>query len=249
MMKKLGTKLISSTLLFSMLVYFTTPVMAYTKEESVYSKLDNNGYVYKTTVSNHLKNTEKAELLQDISDLMNIENVSGDQEFKEENGNLIWKAEGEDIYYQGNTEKELPIECKITYKLDGKEISKEDILGKNGLVKVTLEFTNKEKRQVTINGKLETMYVPFVVGIGTVVDNENNKNIEISSGKVIDNGNKTIIFGVALPGMQESLGINKDTLEIPDSVEFSMEAKDFEMNEIYCFATPKLIDDKDIEIL
>ena len=248
MMKKLGTKLISSTLLFSMLAYFTTPVMAYTKEESVYSKLDNNGYVYKTTVSNHLKNTEKAELLQDISDLMNIENVSGDQEFKEENGELIWKAEGEDIYYQGNTEKEIPIECKITYKLDGKEISKEDILGKNGLVKVTLEFTNKEKRQVTINGKLETMYVPFVVGIGTVVDNENNKNIEISSGKVIDNGNKTIIFGVALPGMQESLGINKDTLEIPDSVEFSMEAKDFEMNEIYCFATPKLIDDKDIEI-
>ena len=189
-MKKIGTKLISSTLLFSILAYSALPVMAYTKEESVYSKLDSNGMVYQTTVSNHLKNTEKSELLKDISDLMNIENVSGDQEFSEENGKLIWKAEGEDIYYQGNSNKELPIECKITYKLNGEEISKEDIIGKSGVVKIKFEFTNKEQREVLINGKMQTMYVPFVVGMGTVIDNENNKNIDITNGKAIDNGNK-----------------------------------------------------------
>ena len=248
MMKKMGTKLISSTLLFSMLAYSSAPVLAYTKEESVYSKLDNNGIAYQTIVSNHLKNTEKSELLKDISDLMNIENVSGNQEYEEDNGRLIWKAEGEDIYYQGNSKKELPIECKISYKLDGQEISKEDIIGKSGFVKVIFEFTNKEQRKATINGKEETMYVPFIVGLGTVIDNENNKNIEISGGKVIDNGNKTFVFGVALPGMQESLGIDKNTIDIPNSIEISMEAKDFEMNEIYCFATPKLIDEDDLEL-
>ena len=248
MMKKMGTILISSTLLFSMLAYSAAPVLAYTKEESVYSKLDNNGIAYQTIVSNHLKNTEKSELLKDISDLMNIENVSGNQEYEEDNGRLIWKAEGEDIYYQGNSKKELPIECKISYKLDGQEISKEDIIGKSGFAKVIFEFTNKEQRKATINGKEETMYVPFIVGIGTVIDNENNKNIEISSGKVIDNGNKTFVFGVALPGMQESLGIDKNTIDIPNSIEISMEAKDFEMNEIYCFATPKLIDEDDLEL-
>ena len=248
MMKKMGTILISSTLLFSMLAYSSAPVLAYTKEESVYSKLDNNGIAYQTIVSNHLKNTEKSELLKDISDLMNIENVSGNQEYEEDNGRLIWKAEGEDIYYQGNSKKELPIECKISYKLDGQEISKEDIIGKSGFVKVIFEFTNKEQRKATINGKEETMYVPFIVGMGTVIDNENNKNIEISGGKVIDNGNKTFVFGVALPGMQESLGIDKNTIDIPNSIEISMEAKDFEMNEIYCFATPKLIDEDDLEL-
>ena len=247
-MKEIGTKLISSTLLFSILAYSALPVMAYTKEESVYSKLDSNGMVYQTTVSNHLKNTEKSELLKDISDLMNIENVSGDQEFSEENGKLIWKAEGEDIYYQGNSNKELPIECKITYKLNGEEISKEDIIGKSGVVKIKFEFTNKEQREVLINGKMQTMYVPFVVGMGTVIDNENNKNIEITNGKAIDNGNKSMIFGVALPGMQESLGINKNTIEIPSTIEISMETKNFEMNEIYCFATPKLIEEDDIEL-
>ena len=247
-MKKMVTKLISSTLLFSMLAYSAAPVLAYTKDESVYSKLDNNGIAYQTIVSNHLKNTEKSELLKDISDLMNIENVSGNQEYEEDNGRLIWKAEGEDIYYQGNSKKELPIECKISYKLDGQEISKEDIIGKSGSAKVIFEFTNKEQRKATINGKEETMYVPFIVGIGTVIDNENNKNIDISSGKVIDNGNKTFVFGVALPGMQESLGVDKNTIDIPNSIEISMEAKDFEMNEIYCFATPKLIDEDDLEL-
>ena len=248
MMKKMETKLISSTLLFSMLAYSAAPVLAYTKEESVYSKLDNNGIAYQTIVSNHLKNTEKSELLKDISDLMNIENVSGNQDFEEKDGEIIWKADGEDIYYQGNSKKELPIECKISYKLDGQEISKEDIIGKSGFAKVIFEFTNKEQRKATINGKEETMYVPFIVGIGTVIHNENNKNIEISSGKVIDNGNKTFVFGVALPGMQESLGIDKNTIDIPNSIEISMEAKDFEMNEIYCFATPKLIDEDDLEL-
>ena len=247
-MKKMVTKLISSTLLFSMLAYSAAPVLAYTKDESVYSKLDNNGIAYQTIVSNHLKNTEKSELLKDISDLMNIENVSGNQEYEEDNGRLIWKAEGEDIYYQGNSKKELPIECKISYKLDGQEISKEDIIGKSGFAKVIFEFTNKEQRKATINGKEETMYVPFIVGIGTVIDNEKNKNIEISSGKVIDNGNKSFAFGVALPGMQESLGVDKNTIDIPNSIEISMEAKDFEMNEIYCFATPKLIDEDDLEL-
>ena len=247
-MKKLGKKLTSGIILTSMFLSSAAPVFAYTKDETIYSKLDGNGNTYQTIVSNHLKNTEKSELLKDITDLINIENVGGNQELEEKEGKMVWKANGEDIYYQGNTQKELPIECKITYFLDGKEISKEEIAGKSGLVKVKLEFTNKEKREVTINGKLENMYVPFVVAVGTVFNNENNKNIKITNGKLIDNGNTTMAFGIALPGMQESLGISKDTIEIPTSVEISMEVKDFEMNEIYCFATPKLIDESDLDI-
>lgn len=248
MNKKFGKKITACVLICDMMIYLSTPLLAYTKDESVYSKLDANGKVYKTTVSDHLKNTENLNLLKDLSDLVDIENVSGDQELKEENGTLIWDAQGEDIYYQGSTEKELPIKCKITYRLNGKEIDKENIVGKSGNVKITLEFENKEKRKVTINGKEETMYVPFTVVMGTIIDNEKNKNIEITNGKIIDNGNKTIAFGISLPGMQESLGISKDEIEIPNKIELSMKAKDFEMKEIYCFATPKLIEENELDV-
>lgn len=246
-MNKKIIKITSIALLGSMFCY-TLPVFAYTKEESVYSKLDGNGVVYQTTVSEHLKNTEKEKLLKDFSDLMNIENVSGNQELEKNNNSLTWKAEGDDIYYQGNSTKELPINCKIKYELDGNEIAKEEIIGKSGKIKVTLEFINNEKREVNINGKKETMYVPFVVGVGTIIDNENNKNIEITTGKVIDNGNKTIAFGLAMPGMQESLGISKSKIEIPTKIEILMDAKDFEMSEIYCFASPKLLEESDLNL-
>lgn len=240
-------KVVSILLLGTMFTY-TLPVLAYTKEESVYSKLDANGKTYQTIVSDHLKNTEKESVLQDLSDLMNIENVSGDQELKQENNTLTWKAEGEDIYYEGETEKQLPIECQVTYELDGEETSKEEIVGKSGNVKITLHFTNHEQREVTINGRRQTMYVPFVVGVGTILDNENNKNIEITNGKVIDDGTKTMVAGIAMPGMQENLAISESQFEIPESVEISMEAKDFESNAIYIFATPKVLEEKDLDV-
>lgn len=246
-MNKKITKIVSTALLGSM-CFYTLPVFAYTKEESVYSKLDGNGSVYQTTVSNHLKNQEKETLLKDFSDLMEIENTSGNQEVERKNQELTWKAEGEDIYYQGKTEKELPIKCKIRYELDGKEISKEEIVGKSGTVKVILEFVNKEKKEVTINGKKETMYVPFVVGVGTILSNETHKNIEVTTGKVIDNGNKTMVFGMAMPGMQESLGIATNKIEIPSKVEMTMEVEDFEMGSIYIFATPKILEENDFDV-
>ncbi len=241
-------KKVVSTILLGTMFTYTLPVLAYTKEESVYSKLDANGKAYQTIVSDHLKNTEKESVLQDLSDLINIENVSGDQELKQENNTLTWKAEGEDIYYEGKTEKQLPIECQVIYELDGEEVSKEEIVGKSGNVKITLHFTNHEEREVTINGKRQTMYVPFVVAIGTIIDNENNKNITVTNGKIMDDGTKTMVFGVAMPGMQENLAISESQFEIPESVEISMEAKDFESNAIYIFATPKVFEEKDLDI-
>jgi len=244
-MKNLGKKITTSILLCSMLCY-TMPILAFTKDETVYSNLDGNGNVYQTTVSNHLKNTEGENILKDLSDLMNIENVNGEQKLEKNGNTLIWEANGEDIYYQGTTEKELPIECKVIYSLNGEEISKEDIKGKTGKIKITLEFTNKESRKVYINGKQKTMYVPFTVACGTVINNEKAKNIEVVNGKAIDNGNKTMVFGIALPGMQESLGISKNKVEIPTTVSIEMEAREFELGEIYIFATPKVIEDEDL---
>ncbi len=246
-MKNLGKRITSGVLLCSVLCY-TMPILAFTKDETVYSNLDGNGEVYQTTVSDHLKNTDGENILKDLSDLMNIENVNGEQKLEKEGNTLVWEANGEDIYYQGTTKKDLPIECKVKYSLDEEEISKEDIKGKTGKVKITLEFTNKEARTVNINGKQKTMYVPFTVACGTVINNEKAKNIEVTNGKAIDNGNKTMVFGIALPGMQESLGISKNKIEIPNSVSIEMEATDFDLGEIYIFATPKIIEDKDLDI-
>lgn len=184
-------KVISGITVVAMLCY-TMPVMAYTKEETVYSKLEGDGEVYQTIVSTHLKNTDENQTLQDVSDLLGIENTNGYETFEQDGNTVTWKANGKDIYYQGESKKELPISCHISYELNGEEISKEELAGKSGRVKITLTYTNHEEHTVNINGKNEVLYTPFVVMAGTIIDNETNKNITISKGKVIDDGSKTV---------------------------------------------------------
>lgn len=244
---KVISKVISGTLLCSMVGY-ALPVFAYTKDETVYSKLDSEGNNYKTIVSTHIENKENSDVINDLSDLINIKNTSGDETYTQDGNKFVWNANKSDIYYQGESSKELPIECNVKYELDGQEISANDIAGKSGKVKVTLQYTNKEERTVDINGKKVKMYVPFVVIAGTVIENENARNIEVSSGKVVDDGTKTVVVGMAMPGLQESLGLSDDEVEVPSNVEITMDATNFETSSIISYVTPKVLKEDDLKV-
>lgn len=242
-MKKFITKKIIPIMLLITLISYTAPVLAFTKDETVYSKLDTNGKQYKTIVSTHIKNENNLEKITDLTNLLNIENTSGDETFSKDGDTLIWDAKGNDIYYQGETEEKLPIELEIKYKLDGNEISAQDIVGKSGKVTIKLEYKNNDEHIVNVNGRNEKMYTPFMVVSGTILKNNNNKNIQVTNGKVIDDGTKSIIMGIVLPGLQESLNISKDIINIPSDMEISMDSTDFELNNIITFASPKVLDE------
>ena len=247
MNKKVISKITSGLLLCTMLAY-TTPVLAFTKDETVYSKIDSNGNNYNTIVNDHIINDEQEQLINDISDLLNIKNVNGDEEFSQDGNNLAWHAEESDIYYQGESQKELPIECNVKYELDGNEITASELVGKNGKVKITIEYINKDAHTVNINGKDQTLYTPFVVVCGTIIDNNNNRNIEITNGKTVDDGSKTTVIGISLPGLQESLNISKDKIDIPNTIEITMDSTDFELNNIVTYVTPKVLEENDMEL-
>lgn len=243
---KIFTKIIATSLIFSIGVISSSEVMAYTKEETVYSKLDSQGNSYDTVVSEHIKNTDKEQLLKDMSELLEITNVNGDEEFKQDGNSLEWQACGNDIYYQGKINKTLPITSKITYTLDGEEISAKDLAGKSGKVTITIEYENKEQRRVKVNGKYVQMYVPFVVMAGTIFDNTKASNIEITNGKVVDNGQKTTVVALACPGLEESLGAKENFLPDLNKIEITLDAKDFEMENIMSYATPKVFENIDL---
>ena len=146
---------------------------------------------------------------------------------------------------QKESNQELPIETKITYKLDGEEISIDELVGKSGKVSINIEYINKSAKTVNINGCEELMYTPFVVAVGSIIDNENNKNIETSTGKVIENGSKSIVCGILLPGLQESLKLSGElaSIDIPSSIEITMDSTNFEMGNIVSYASPKILDE------
>lgn len=102
---------------------FPTPTLALTKNETVYAKIDESGNIKNIFANEHLINTQSDSPLEDYSELKNILNINGDEKFKISDNKITWNTAGKDIFYQGTTEKELPIKLNITYKLDNKKIS------------------------------------------------------------------------------------------------------------------------------
>lgn len=247
MNSKLSKKIISGLLLCTTIAY-AMPVLAYTKDETVFSKTDNSGKSYKTIVSAHLKNTDDQELLNDMTNLFNIKNTNGEETFSQNGEAIIWNSNGKDIYYQGESKENLPIDMKISYKLDDKDISSDEIIGKSGKVTINIQYTNNEKHTVIVNGKRTTMYTPFMVAAGTIINNSNNSNIEISSGKVVNKNDKSVALGICFPGMNESLNISKDKLDLPSNIEITMDSTNFELGSIITVASPKVFEDENLEI-
>ncbi len=94
------------------------------KEETVYVNAKASGKTDKVTVSNWLKNSGSVSGdLKDESTLKDdIKNVKGDEKYTADGDKLTWNTDGEDIYYQGTTDKKLPVSVKLKYYLDGKEM-------------------------------------------------------------------------------------------------------------------------------
>ena len=223
------------------------------KEETVYVNMDASGNVEKITVSDWLKNAAGSAELSDSSSLSDIKNVKGDETFTQDGEKLTWQADGSDIYYQGTTDKELPVTVKLTYYLDGQEISPEDLAGKSGKVKIRIDYTNNEKETVKVNGEDREIYTPFAMISGMILSQDNFSNVKVTNGKVISDGSRNIVVGVALPGLSESIGLSDtedlDDIDIPDYVEVEADTTNFKLDMTATVATTGVLDDLGIENL
>lgn len=204
------------------------------KEETVYVISDANGNVTKTIVSDWLKNKDGNATITDKTDLSDIENVKSDADYTEgKDGEITWNANGEDVYYQGTSDKKLPVDVKVTYLLDGKEVTPTEIAGKSGKLTIRFDYTNNQKSDVVINGIKNEMYVPFTMISGMILDSATCSNVEVNSGKVISDGNRYVVVGLAFPGMNENLDLaemtNDDSMDFPETVEVTADVKDFSL--------------------
>lgn len=216
------------------------------KNETVYVIADASGAAKKIIVSDWLKGVDTKGKVKDVSNLKNVKNVKGDETYTVNEDNAYeWAANGDDIYYQGTGTTELPVKLKLSYKLNGKTVSADEIAGKSGKVTIRIDYENTQKEKVKINGKTEEVNVPFLMLSGMILDDDKFKNVEVSNGKAINDGTRTIVAGFALPGMQDSLDIDKDEMEIPDYVEITADTTDFELSTTMTVAMNDIFNDVD----
>ncbi len=224
------------TLLMTTLLIIPTNIKALEKEETIFTNLDYNGRNTKQEVHTrlHINTTEN---IVDQTNLKNILNINGKEKYDDKS--FTWKAEGKDIIYSGETNKENPIIVSTKYFINGDQKDLKEIIGQEGNITISIDFKNKLYDQNT------GLYTPFVVMLGTTLDN-NNTNIKVTNGKVVNNGRENILIGVASPGLYDS--INIEQFKNLNNITITFKTKKLNLKEFYIVATPKLLEDTDLSI-
>ncbi|MBR3329413.1 methyl-accepting chemotaxis protein [Candidatus Saccharibacteria bacterium] len=124
-----------------------------------------------------------------------------------------------------NSEEPLPINLKVTYYLDGTEISADNLIGKSGHIRIVYNYTSTK----TYQDKL----IPFLALTGISLDNTKFTNLKITNGKILSENKNTFIAGYSLVGLNENLG----TDFLPSTFEIEADTTDFTLDTTYTVAT------------
>ena len=208
----------------------TASAQGLSKDETVYVISAPDGSVQKVIVTDQIKNPDGLSAISDESALTDIETVKGNASYTASGSSLQWDTTGGDVAYRGNIEKDLPVTMKVTYTLDGEEIAPDALAGQSGRVTIRYAYANQQYEMVTINGKKEKIYVPFAVLTGLLLDSDHFTGVSVTNGKLLEDGNRTAVVGLSLPGLQEDLGLSRDQVDLPDFVEITADVTDFSLD-------------------
>ena len=200
---------------------------SHTSSETVYVIANADGSAQKVIVSQKYDADDANAAQEAQSTLTDPQNVKGDN---------CW---------QGTTDKALPVTVAITYTLDGKTVTAEELAGKSGHVTMRFDYTNTQYETKTIGGKQEKIYVPFAVLTGALLDSDHFTNVSVTNGKLVDDGDHTVVVGMAFPGLQETLALDTDTLEIPTYVEVEADVTGFTLDTTLTVVSNSLLNDMD----
>ncbi len=227
-------------------VKYNVPAGLVKKTETVYVNLDNNGQVTQTIVSDWLHTTQGEVYVDDVTNLSQIENIKDDTVPDVSGSNLRWYMKNTDLYYQGKTDAQVPLQFDLTYKLNGASISAQELIGKSGHVEITVKMNNVDDYVVKVNGKDIVMYNPLVVVGGISLSEAKFQNISVKNGKTISNGNSQFAVLAGFPGINDSLGLtdisqSADTdmqYSFDDTFVISADVTDFEIGNFMFAAIP-----------
>lgn len=221
------------------------------KTETVYTVIDANGNVEDTIVSSWLHDEDGIQSIQETLDLENVENIKTDEKPTVKGKEYTWNVKGNDVYYQGDTKKDLPISLSIEYKLDGKTIAPKDLVGKSGHLEMLIHFTNNISKKVMANGKEVTIHPSYIAGGLMDLNTDVFSNVKCKQGKIVNDGKNEILAFATIPGLAQTLdeaGLSTvaKKVDLSDTITINADVKDYQETEIMMGATNEM-DVEDIE--
>ena len=231
----------AASLLLARVAYAAEPAR---RDESVYVDMDADGNITSVVSSVYLGNPSKEDSLTDYTTLTNIKNIAGLDSPTVEGQAVTFKADGEDVIYQGNGEGDaLPFSISITYTLDGKRVQAAELAGQSGHLCITIQVTNREMHTVTVDEEAVDMYVPFTV-ICMYTFDETFSNVT-TSGKLTNQAGTNTVMGVLMPGLRESLD-DLDNESIQDTLTIETDVRNLSLPEATLIGMVGLVDESDL---
>ncbi len=190
------------------------------KSERVFAVMDAAG-TQTTVIDNvHIKNEDALDTITDRTSLTNVENMAGHETFTLDGETLTWNAAGKDITYQGKSDKEVAVKPVVTVKVDGKEVSADTLKDISGEVELTVTYTTA---------------APYVAVSILPMPEDGVSDIEVENGMLLTEGNRQVVVGYAVPGLDEKL-------ELPDHFTVKAKADHAEISWMMTLATAEPID-------
>ncbi|MBR0133518.1 MAG: hypothetical protein IJM14_10620 [Lachnospiraceae bacterium] len=224
------------------------------KSETVYVIKDADGNKKQVLVSEWLKNPDGKAQINDVTNLKDIEVVKGDASYTEgADGKITWNGNGSDIYYRGSSEKALPVDVDVRYYLNDKLVAADELNGASGHLKIEFIYKNNTEKTVEgVTGEYK-VYQPFLMVSGMILSNDKATDVKVSGGSAVNDGDRTIIFGMGFPGLSESLGLNnleiageKLDIGLPESVSVECEINNFSKPVTLTIATNAALDELEL---
>lgn len=227
--------------------------MAVKKSETVKVKAKADGTVTQIKVSEWLQNNSLNKTVTDVSTLDNIKNTEGNEEFTRNGDTIIWENYGENISYEGTSDKELPVSVRVRYFLEGREVSPEEMAGQTGNVKIRFEYTNHTEQTVLVDGKEVQSAVPFIMCSMLYLPSDIFSNVEVENGSVMESQEQSIVLGYCIPGISDYFDFASyeptEEIEFEDFMEVTAYAKEFELEFTATVAAVGLLDELELEDL
>lgn len=196
----------------------TTVQTSAPKEEVVYANLSATGQVEQAYVVNSFDLKESSTVV-DYGAYDSVENLTNLQPIEQAGEEITFTGEAGKFYYQGNLkDSTLPWDVKITYTLDGVEITPEELAGQSGYLVIHLVTTQNEQ----IN---PAFYENYLLQISVTLDTDLCEDIQAPDGTFANAGQDKMITFTVLPGSDGDMTV-------------SAQVKDFEMTGISLSAVP-----------
>lgn len=179
------------------------------KEEVIYASLDGSGLtegIYAVNIFG------KGDIV-DYGDYSNVKVMNTEDEISVEGDKITLSTGADRLYYQGDLKsKELPWNIGFTYTLDGKKLTPEQLAGKDGNLKIEMNFSQ--------NTAVDScFYDKYALQITMALNTEKCSNISADGATVANAGKNKQLSYILLPGRDHHLTV-------------TAKVKDFEMDAV-----------------